>query len=86
LGRSTNLRPEIVALPEVAAVSPTRMRIVVDLPAPLAPRKPVTRPDRAVNPTSSSAVNAPYFLVSDSIVIMRRSLAVEAPRPHQGCR
>ena len=47
-------------------------RIEVDLPAPLGPRKPVTRPGRAVNETSSTAVKAPYVLVSDSTVIMRR--------------
>ena len=32
------------------------IRMVVDLPAPLGPRKPVTRPGRAVNETSSTAV------------------------------
>ena len=34
-------------------------------------RTPVTRPARAVKPTLSIAVNAPYLLVSASIVIMR---------------
>jgi hypothetical protein len=34
-------------------------RMVVDFPAPLGPRKPVTRPWRAVKETSSTAVNAP---------------------------
>ncbi len=33
------------------------MRMVVDLPAPLGPRNPVTRPGVAVNETSSTAVN-----------------------------
>src|SRR6266508_6290715 len=40
LGRSANLRPEMVALPEVGEVRPTIMRIEVDLPAPFGPRKP----------------------------------------------
>ena len=46
------------------------MRIVVDLPAPLGPRKPVTRPGSAVKVTSSTAVKAPYRLVTFSTVIM----------------
>jgi hypothetical protein len=49
---------------------PTMIRMVVDLPAPLGPRKPVTRPGWAVKLTSSTAVKPPYFLVSDSTVIM----------------
>ena len=35
------------------------IRMVVDFPAPLGPRKPVTRPGRAVNVTSSTAVKPP---------------------------
>lgn len=34
------------AVPEVALSRPIRMRSVVDLPAPLGPRKPVTLPGR----------------------------------------
>ena len=49
----------MVTSPEVAVVSPTITRIVVVLPAPLGPRKPVTRPGRASNETSSTAVKAP---------------------------
>ena len=37
--------------------------MVVDLPAPFGPRKPVTRPGSAVKETSSTAVKSPYFLV-----------------------
>jgi hypothetical protein len=47
------------------------IRIVVDFPAPLGPRKPVTRPGAAVKLTSSTAVKSPYFLVTLSTVIMR---------------
>ena len=54
--------------------------MVVDLPAPLGPRKPVTRPGSAVNVMSSTAVKAPYFLVSESMVIMSRRLASEGRR------
>ena len=46
------------------------MRMVVDLPAPFGPRKPVTRPGRAVKETSSTAVKPAYLRVSDSTVIM----------------
>ena len=70
LGRSAKRRPATVAVPEVGGVSPTMIRMVVDLPAPLGPRKPVTRPGRAVKVTSSTAVKPPYFLVSASTVIM----------------
>src|SRR5690242_2114557 len=45
-------------------------RIVVDLPAPLGPRKPVTVPGWQVKLTSSTAVNEPYFRVSPSTLIM----------------
>ena len=37
-----------VALPVVGAARPTRIRSVVVLPAPLGPRKPVTRPGSTV--------------------------------------
>ena len=47
-------------------------RIVVDLPAPLGPRKPVTRPGAAVKVTSSTAVWGPYRLVTASTVIIAR--------------
>jgi hypothetical protein len=48
-----------VAVPEVARVRPTMIRMVVDFPAPLGPRNPVTRPGAAVKLTSSTAVKAP---------------------------
>ena len=51
------------------------IRIVVDFPAPLGPRNPVTRPGWAVKVTSSTAVKCPYFLVSPSTVIMAALLS-----------
>ena len=57
-------------MPDVARVSPTMIRMVVDFPAPLGPRNPVTRPGWAVKLTSSTAVKSPYVLVTDSMVIM----------------
>src|SRR4051794_24929391 len=70
LGRSTYLRPAMVALPVSGRVSPTMILSVVDLPAPFGPRKPVTLPASAVKLTSSTARVVPYFLVSRSMVIM----------------
>ena len=51
--------PATVAVPSVAGVSPAMMRIVVDLPAPLGPRKPVTAPGLHSNETSSTARKPP---------------------------
>ena len=50
------------------------MRIVVDLPAPFGPRKPVTLPGATSKVRSSTARTAPYCLVSP-----RTSIMVEAP-------
>ena len=65
-GRRTSMRalrshPEGVdQVPDVAALaSPTRIRTMVDLPAPLGPKKPVTQPGRAVQLASSTAAEAP---------------------------
>lgn len=41
------------------------MRNVVDLPAPLGPRKPVTTPGRTVNDKPSTAVTRPYRLTRE---------------------
>src|SRR3954470_19757405 len=60
----------MVTVPAVARVRPTMTLIVVDLPAPLGPRKPVTLPSWAVKLTSSTAVKCPYFLVTPSTVII----------------
>ena len=79
LGRARNGRPRTVAVPDDGAVSPHSMRSVVDFPAPLGPRKPVTRPGRAVKDTSSTAVTArprrAYRLVRCSAVIMVTTVA-----------
>jgi hypothetical protein len=46
-------------VPLSGGVSPTTIRSVVDLPAPLGPRNPVMRPGSAVKVTSSTAVKLP---------------------------
>jgi hypothetical protein len=48
-----------VAVPAVGRSSPIIIRMVVDLPAPFGPRKPVTRPGRTVNDSPFTAVVAP---------------------------
>src|SRR4051812_15227545 len=79
LGRSEKSRPETRAVPDVGGVKPTMTRMVVDLPAPLGPRNPVTRPASAVKVTSSTAVKAPYLLVRESTVIMGRASLPTTP-------
>ena len=56
-------RPSTVAVPEVGRVRPRMQRIVVVLPEPLGPRKPVTRPGSTVTVRSSTATRAPYRFV-----------------------
>ena len=55
------------AVPAVGVMKPASIRMVVDLPAPLGPRKPSTSPRRTLNDTLSTAVNAPKRLVRPSI-------------------
>jgi hypothetical protein len=50
-------------------------RMVVVLPAPFGPRKPVTWPGRTVKARPSTAVTAPNRLTSWSTSIMIRFLA-----------
>src|SRR5699024_67295 len=51
--------PLTVAVPAVGRSSPRIIRIVVDLPAPLGPRKPVTMPGLTVKVKSSTATVEP---------------------------
>src|ERR1700675_1444038 len=55
------------ALPEVGSSNPHRMRMVVDLPAPLGPRKPKISPRRTARVTWSTAVNVPKRLTKSRI-------------------
>ena len=61
--------PWTVALPAVGFTSPSSIRSVVVLPAPLGPRKPTTRPSSAVNDRSSTASTGPKRLVSPATSI-----------------
>src|SRR5688572_19882277 len=50
-------------------------RIVVDLPAPLGPKKPVTFPTSTVNEMSSTATFLRYFLLSACAFIIYSTIA-----------
>src|ERR1700722_2476656 len=54
----------MVGVPASGASRPTTTRMVVDLPAPFGPTKPVTWPGRTVNVIPSSACAAPNRLRS----------------------
>src|SRR5215210_3018489 len=58
------------AWPLSGSERPTSIRIVVVLPAPLGPRKPVTVPGSQRNVTSETMVRPPSCLVSPSVWIM----------------
>ena len=62
--------PPMVTVPAPGASRPTTTRMVVDLPAPFGPAKPVTWPGRTVNVTSSSAYAGPNRLRSPSISVV----------------
>src|SRR6266545_3295282 len=64
----------MVVPPRVGGVRPTMIRMVVVLPAPFGPRKPVTRPGLQAKLTSSTATNSPYFFVRPSTLIMAPTL------------
>lgn len=48
-----------MTLPEVGASRPVLRRMVVDFPAPLGPRKPVTTPGLTVKVSASTTVLSP---------------------------
>src|SRR5215472_1821865 len=62
------------ALPASGASRPRMRRIVVDLPEPFGPRKPVTMPGRTSKVRSSTAGLPPYRLVSPRTEIMPKTL------------
>src|SRR5258708_40261390 len=55
--------PPTVALPEVGASNPHKMRMVVDFPAPLGPRNPKISPGWTSSETRSTATQAPKRLM-----------------------
>src|SRR5262245_34297735 len=69
-GDSTTSWPPTLTLPEVGGMKPVIMRMVVDLPAPLGPRKPRTSPRATSKEMPSTARFAPNVLTRFSILIM----------------
>ncbi|CAM5580761.1 hypothetical protein SFUMM280S_00651 [Streptomyces fumanus] len=65
--------PLIVTWPAVGLSRPRIIRIVVDLPEPLGPRKPVTAPGRTWKDRLCTAVLSPYRLVRPTASIMLRT-------------
>ena len=61
--------PSTVPVPLLAAISPRRTLIVVDLPDPFGPTNPTTPPVGISNVKSSTAVRSPNFRVSLSAVM-----------------
>src|SRR5262245_61142316 len=59
----------MVAVPEVGSTRLSSMRRVVVFPAPLGPRKPVTRPGSTTNDRLSTALTPRYSLVSPDTTI-----------------
>src|SRR5512132_2567307 len=68
-GSSRYGRPSILVLPAVGVTSPSRVRRVVVLPAPLGPRKPTTVPWSTSKLRSSTATMSPKRLVSPWMVM-----------------
>ena len=73
-------RPLTSAAPAVGRSRPRIIRIVVDLPAPLGPRKPVTTPGRIVALMPSTASLSPYLLASCSSSIIGLSASGRIPQ------
>src|SRR4051812_7470418 len=65
--------PSMRAEPADGGTRPVIIRIVVVLPAPFGPRKPVTVPGSRAKDTSSTTVRLPYCLVSPLTLIISGS-------------
>src|ERR1051325_4313903 len=76
--------PQMNAVPEVGARKPVIIFIVVDLPAPLGPRKPSTSPSATAKDTPSTAVSGPNFLTRWRISSI--CYAPQEAAPFSNCR
>src|SRR5580692_6431801 len=76
-------RPSMRIVPALGAVTPPRIFIIVDLPAPFSPIRPSTSPRSTRRLTLSSAVTPGYVLVipdsSSSVSAIRRFLPARSP-------
>src|ERR1700732_1176261 len=69
-GASSMSCPQTETRPAEGEMKPAIMRMVVDFPAPLAPKKPSTSPGATENVRSSTARLSPYRLDKFFVVIM----------------
>src|SRR6185295_12729731 len=71
IGFSTMSNPPTETEPSEGGMKPVAMRIVVDLPAPLGPRKPKTSPRSTVNemPSTARLVPKDFFRLSTLIML-----------------
>src|SRR4051812_9279651 len=88
-GSRVTSTPPTIALPDVGSSKPHNIRMVVDLPAPLLPRKPKISPRRTSKLTWSTATNWPNRRVSSRTAIAASADngfgASAANRPLQAC-
>src|ERR1051325_6855212 len=70
MGLSTMSNPPTVILPSVGGINPVIMRMEVDFPAPLGPRKPSTSPRSTANETRFTATFGPNVFVRFSTFII----------------
>src|ERR1039457_546883 len=87
-------KPATEARPEVGVSNPHSMRMVVDFPAPLGPRKPKISPLGTWSETWSTATNEPKVLTRLSMETAQSLIAPPRHRPPEwsartrppGCR
>src|SRR5262245_9783008 len=77
-------RPATRTRPEVAAVYPAIIRMVVVLPAPFGPRKPTISPFATSKERSWMMVRVPYRLETDSREITADALMMGHEGPPEG--
>src|SRR5690349_10981722 len=82
-GSAPTSMPSMSARPDVGVSRPHSMRMVVDLPAPLLPRKPKTSPRLTSKLTSSTALNLPKRRDRCSTTMARSAAAVTLRPPEE---
>src|SRR4030081_955214 len=87
MGCSTISNPPTVAEPSEGGIKPVSIRIVVDLPAPLGPRKPSTSPRSTENDTPSTVRFVPKaFTRLLTLIIIRRAFLTKRPASNSDLR
>src|SRR5258708_20766167 len=84
-GSVTQLTPATVAVPPVGRARPTRILMVVVLPAPLGPMNPRICPRSTDSVSRSRARNDPYFFVSSRVSTTGPSDPIGKSPPDERC-